>query len=200
MASLLNTKFYPLSFSSKNKTSMNYLKVLLFITFASTVNLISAQDWNPPMTKTESEQTYKWRIQQTELAGQYIPKDLFDAIEQLNKLTEESSRIKFKNMSEYDAEHRLYFSLGRWVATNWGFYEGSRLSHYLKEVGITFPEDQATAIILAWHRALNKKDINFKQIRDNMVEKRRKEREARLNGGEVIKEEIKKPAPNRPKN
>jgi hypothetical protein len=164
---------------------------ILTLTFTFTT-LFAQQDWNPPMTKTESMNTYNWRIQQTELAGQYIPKDLFDAIEQLNKLTEESSRLKFKNLTEYDAEHKLYFSLVRWVATNWGFYEGSRLSHYLKEVGITFPEDQAVAVLLAWHRSLNKKDINFREIRDLMVEKRKKEHEERYKNATIIKEEVKK--------
>jgi hypothetical protein len=139
------------------------------------------------------QENYKWRIEQSTLAGQYIPKDLPDAISELNKLTEESSRAKFKTLTESEAEHKLYFSLGRWVATNWSFYEGSRLSHYFKEVGITFPEDQAIALIIAWHRTLNKKDINFKEIRDRLVEKRKKEHEERLRSKQtVIKEEIKK--------
>ena len=99
-------------------------------------------------------------------------------------------------MTEYEAEHKLYFSLGRWICTNWGFYEGSRMSHYLRESGITFPEDQATAIIIAWHRSLNKKEINFKELRDRMVEKRKKEQEERLKKAKIIKEETLKPAPN----
>lgn len=148
-----------------------------------------------PTTKSEYETTYKWRIDQAHLSGQYIPKDLPDAITELNKLTDAASREKFKNLSEYDAEHKMYFSLNRWVCTNWGFYEGSRLSHYLKEVGITYPEDQATSIILAWHRSLNKKDINFRQIRDSIVEKRKREREERLRNGQVLKEETLKPKP-----
>ena len=146
------------------------------------------------MSKKAIEEQYTWRIQQTTLAGQYIPKDLPDAITELNKLTEESSRVKFKAMSESDAEHKLYFSLGRWVATNWSFYEGSRMSHYLREVGITFPEDQAGAIILAWHRSLNKKDINFREIRDKIVAKRKKDQEDRLKNATILKEIIKKPA------
>lgn len=155
---------------------------------------ISAQTETPlPLSKSEYEQNYKKRIEQSQLAGQYIPKDLPDAIEQLNKLTDQQSRDKFKMLNEYDAQHKMFFSLTRWICTNWGFYEGSRMSHYLKEVGISFPEDQATAIIIAWHRTLNKKDINFKQIRDSIVEKRKKERDERLKKAKVIKEEVIKP-------
>ena len=165
----------------------------LFCFLVCSLSLFS-QEMDPSTSRIDFEEKYKWRIQQTSIAGQYIPKDLPDAIAELNKLTDESSRAKFRAMSENDAEHKLYFSLGRWVATNWSFYEGSRLSQYLREVGITFPEDQAGAVILAWHRSLNKKDINFREIRDKIVAKRKKEREERINSGTIIKEEIKKPA------
>jgi hypothetical protein len=171
--------------------SIKNFSLLLLLAFSIPV---FSQEVDPPMSKKTIEEQYAWRIQQTTLAGQYIPKDLPDAIAELNKLTDETSRTKFKDMSESDAEHKLYFSLGRWVAMNWSFYEGSRLSHYLREVGITFPEDQAGALILAWHRSLNKKDINFREIRDKIVAKRRKEKEDRINGGTIIREEIKKPA------
>jgi hypothetical protein len=173
------------------------LKQLLSLTLMI-LNLVTfAQPQSQPADNLKQyQENYKWRIEQSTLAGQYIPKDLPDAISELNKLTEESSRDKFKALTESEAEHKLYFSLGRWVATNWGFYEGSRLSHYIKEVGITFPEDQAIALIIAWHRTLNKKEINFKEIRDRLVEKRKKEHEERLkNKQTIIKEEIKK-APN----
>jgi hypothetical protein len=170
------------------------LKILLPFVFVLINSLVFAQqELQPADNLKQYQENYKWRIEQSSLAGQYIPKDLPDAINELNKLTDETSREKFKTLTESEAEHKLYFSLGRWVATNWSFYEGSRLSHYLKEVGITFPEDQAISVIIAWHRTLNKKDINFKEIRDRLVEKRKKEHEERIrNKQTVIKEEIKK--------
>jgi hypothetical protein len=169
---------------------------LLFVLILSSFIVNAQAELQPADNLKQYQENYKWRIEQSTLSGQYIPKDLPDAISELNKLTEESSRAKFKTLTESEAEHKLYFSLGRWIATNWSFYEGSRLSHYFKEVGITFPEDQAIALIIAWHRTLNKKDINFKEIRDRLVEKRKKEHEERLrNKQTVIKEEIKK-APN----
>ena len=172
----------------KKKIIAQFLWILLLH-----ISTYAQQDQPPAETSKQYLENYKQRIQQTQLAGQYIPKDLPDAINELNKLTDEASRAKFKSMTEQDAGHKLYFSLGRWIATNWGFYEGSRMSHYLKEVGISFPEDQAISIILAWHRTLNKKEINFKEIRDTFVEKRKKEHEARLkNKQTIVKEEIRK--------
>jgi hypothetical protein len=170
------------------------LKELMSLSFMIICVVAFAQpELQPADNMKQYQENYKWRIEQTTLAGQYIPKDLPDAIGELNKLTDEASRNKFKTLSENDAEHKLFFSLGRWVATNWSFYQGSRLSHYLKEAGITFPEDQAVALIIAWHRTLNKKEINFKEIRDRLVEKRKKEHEERLRSKQtIIKEEVKK--------
>jgi hypothetical protein len=178
------------------------LKQLLPFLFIFMKFTVSAQpELQPADSKNQYQENYKWRIEQSSLAGQYIPKDLPDAINELNKLTDESSREKFKKLTESEAEHKLYFSLGRWVATNWSFYEGSRLSHYFREVGITFPEDQAISLIIAWHRTLNKKEINFKEIRDRLVEKRKKEHEERIkNKQTVIREEIKKTPNNGVKN
>jgi hypothetical protein len=175
------------------KISMS-LKSIVFLSIICFNSALLAQDgeFNPPMSKEKYQENYNKRIQQSQISGQYIPKDLPDAIAELNKLTEASSRQKFAAMTEAQAEHKLYFSLGRWMCTNWGFYEGSRLSHYLKEVNISFPEDQAIAVILAWHRTLNNKPIDFKQIRDKLVEKRKKEREERLKNATIIKEETKK--------
>ncbi len=144
----------------------------------------------PPQTKDEFEKNYQWRIQQSSLSGVYIPKDLFDAIKQLNRLTDSTSRLKFKLLTETEAEHKLFFSLNRWIVLNWGLYEGSRLGAYLKEYKVSFPEDQATAIIICWHRTLNGKEINFKEISTRMFEKRKKEREEELKKATIIEEKI----------
>ena len=173
------------------------LKTFLFFIFSCVGFSIFAQEvTSPPQTRDEYEKNYQWRIQQTTLAGEYIPKDLFDAVKQLNKLTDSTSRLKFKMLSENEAEHKLFFSLNRWIVLNWGLYEGSRLGAYLKEYKISFPEDQATAVIIAWHRTLNGKDINFKEISDRMVAKRKKEREEELKKAKIIEEKIIPSKPN----
>ncbi len=173
---------------------MRFIGVFLFLTTFLSATFSQQDVPTPTATKSEFLKKYEERISQTHLDGQYIPKDLPDALNELNKLTDEASRQKFASVPEEEAARKLYFSLGRWISTNWSFYEGSRLSHYLKEVGISFPDDQAYSLIVAWHRSLTKKPINFKEIRDRIVEKRKKEREEEIKKAEVIKE-IKKPAP-----
>ena len=177
---------------------MNGKTYLLITLFTSTTLFAIGQEEATPASSTEDiKEKYEWRIQQSKLAGQYIPKDIFDAFAELNKLTDADSRIKFASISENDAARKLYFSLGRWITTNWGLYDGSRLGQYLRDAGISYPEDQALAVIVCWHRSLNKKDINFKQVKEILAAKRQRERDERINKMPVIKEEVIKPAPNK---
>lgn len=177
---------------------MNGKTVLFMILFCSFSLFAKAQDDTAPASSAEDiKRNYEWRIQQTKLNGQYIPKDIFEAFAELNKLTDADSRTKFMSLSENDAARKLYFSLGRWITTNWGFYEGSRLGQYLREAGVSHPDDQAIAIIVCWHRSLNKKDINFKQVKEVIAAKRKRERDERLKKMPVIKEEVVKTQPNK---
>lgn len=174
------------------------LKISLLALFLSTF-IASAQAQldekrkvdQPANTKSEFEESYAWRIQQTHLVGVYIPKDLMDAFRELDKKTDENSKMKFKNLDEHSAEHKLFFSLGRWIWSNWSFYEGSRLSHWFKETGITYPDDMTKIILIAYHRKLNGKDIDFKGLATRFKEQRRSEHEAWLRKNGVDPTQIK---------
>lgn len=144
---------------------------------------------NPPETDQEFEESYNHRIQQEYIYNVYIPKDLTDAFIQLNKLIDAGSKEKFKTASEEEAVHKLYFSLGRWISYNWGFYEGSRLSHYLKGLGIYNPDDMSEFIIITYHRNLNRKPLDVKALIQTFQDKQKKEEEERLKKGKVIYEE-----------
>ena len=146
----------------------------------------------PPTTEDEFEKEYQSRITKEYLNGVYIPKDLADCFIQLNQLTDDASKIKFKNMTEEEAAHKLHFSLGRWIIHNWGFYEGSRLSLYLKNLGIGHPDDMAQVIIITYHRNLNKNKLNVKELIDHYQAKQELEKEKRKKEGEVIYEETRK--------
>lgn len=174
-------------------------KKLFTLVFCSGINLISAFAQvpiaPPPATKSQYEEAYAQRILQSKLDGQYIPKDIFDAFNELTRLTDTASREKFKSMTEYEVEHKVFFSLGRWIATKWSLYDGSRFSQYLRESGVSFPEEQAIVTMICWHRKLNGKDIGFKEIKEKLGAKRKKADEERLKKMKIIKETIVKPAP-----
>jgi len=146
-----------------------------------------AQD--PPSTEDEFEKAYQKRITKEYINGVYIPKDLADSFIQLNQLIDKESKNKFKNMSEEDAARKLHFSLGRWIIYNWGFYEGSRLSVYLSNLGISHPDDMAQFVIITYHRNLNKNKLEVKELIEYYENKKELEKQKKLDQGEVIYEE-----------
>lgn len=146
----------------------------------------------PPQTKAELEKAYDKRIKLEYINDVYIPKDLTDAFIQLNKLIDEPSRKKFKEVSEDEAAHKLHFSLGRWIAVNWGFYEGSRLSKFISGLGIDNPDDMSRFVIISYHRNLNRKPLDVKSQVEFYKAKHQQEKEARMKTGEVIHESSRK--------
>lgn len=115
----------------------------------------------PPSTEDQYEVNYKKRIKKQRLNGVYIPKDLFDAFNQLDRLMDEPTLNEFRLLPEVRAGRKFYLIM--WVVNNWGFYEGSRLSSYISKIGITHPEHMAHFVIVAYHRHLNKVDLGIKE-------------------------------------
>lgn len=104
---------------------------------------------------------YEHNIQLERIRGVYIPVDMKDAFVELERLSEPQAVLKFKQASEDMVSRKLHFGLGRWMVTNWNFYNGSRFSHYLKEMGVSHPDDMAQFTIVSWHRHLNGKELGL---------------------------------------
>ena len=132
------------------------------------------------------EQAYLQRIGQTHINGFYIPKDVDDAMSELDRIVDEHGKLRFKVQDEATAVRKIHFSFGRWMIHNWGFYEGSRLSHNLKGLGITYPDDMASTLMACYHRRLNEKPLEVKALADFYAEKRRQEVEKRLQQGQIL--------------
>ena len=152
---------------------------------------LSAQE-GPASTEQEYEKQYKERIRMDKLNNVYIPKNLDDALLQLEKLTSPQSRLKFMTIPEDSVCLYMHTRLGQWIILNWGFYGGSRLSHYLRSAGITYPDDMADFLMLAYHRKLHGKPVGIKELATGFRERRRKEFEAEQKKGKVIHQEIRK--------
>jgi hypothetical protein len=146
-------------------------------------NLVVAQETS---YEREYESEYQTRITKTHINGRYIPKDIEDAMIELDRLIDEPSKQKLKSVPEEVAVRRIHFTFGRWMILNWGFYEGSRLSHYLKSKGVTYPDDMASALIAWYHRKLNGKPLLIDKLASFYAEKRKNEVHERLLKGEII--------------
>jgi hypothetical protein len=150
---------------------MRYLIGSLLLSFLASSPL-SAQFTDPPSTPEEYRQQYAWRIRQEKLNGVYIPRDIQDAFAQLDRKIDGTSKIKFAALPEEQAFRRLFHSFGRWIIRNWGLYEGSRYGDYLKQAGLTHPEDMAEFTIVSYHRRLNERPLAGRELRDDILRRR----------------------------
>jgi hypothetical protein len=114
-------------------------------------------------TAEEMEANYAKRIKEEMLFGVYIPVDLDDAYSELNRLSNPDALASFRKAPEDEIRRKLHFGLGRWIMSNWGLEEGSRISHYLKQKGISIPDDMVRVIIVTWHRKLNNKPLMLEE-------------------------------------
>ncbi len=148
-----------------------------------------AQD-GPTNNEEEYAAAYKQRIRQTELFGVYIPADLGEAFVQLNKLTDSQSKAIFRQYEEKEAVRHFFNSFGRWIIHNWGFYGGSRFSHYLKSLQLQHPEDMALFTMIAYHRHLNNRALEPQALITEIRDRRQTKLRERYLEGEVIEEHV----------
>lgn len=146
----------------------------------------------PAFTESEINREYQERIKKDRIGGVYIPKNLDDALAELDKKIEPASRLKIKALPEDSVCAVLHFRLGQWMISGWSFYEGSRMSHYLKSAGVTYPDDMADFLLIAYHRKLNGIPVNIRDLATEFKNKRKKEHQDRLKNGTVIKETVRK--------
>ena len=147
---------------------------------------------NPPTTPTQIEAAYAWRVKQDMLYGVYIPRDLGEAFVQLTRLSEAPGREQFLRLSEQQAVTLPFFGLGRWISLNWGFYEGSRLTVYLNELGLYHPDDMTRFVLVMYHRYLNKKPLNPQPVIAGFLDMRRTAETTQKLRGQVLSEETRK--------
>ena len=106
------------------------------------------------------------RIKLDTIDGSYIPTDLNDAVNQINKVLAEESKLKIKKMTEEDFIAESHFGIGLTLIRNgWALWSKSRLSKYFNEIGINHPDDMSGIILTSYYRNLNDLPIELeKQI------------------------------------
>ncbi len=123
-------------------------------------------------TDADMVEDYNWRIMQRMLNGIYIPMDLNDAFKELQDNASEQAIDRFRNAPGDDLSNKLFFGLGRWMKSNWQFYEGSRFSHYLRELGLSHPDDMVTFVIESFHLHLNEDDLRIEERIEELRDRR----------------------------
>ena len=157
-------------------------RALLFLSFLFASGLGMCQS----AEEIAYQEEYNRRILLSRIDGTYIPTDLEDAFTELKNLSEAAGVQKFKLMPEDLASSRLQGGIGRWMLINWGLYEGSRLSHHIKSLGIHHPEDMSLFLLVSFHRHLNDTPLKIEEQVQGFVAKRLQEQENRDSRDSVI--------------
>lgn len=125
----------------------------------------------------EADSLYKANIVKTRINGVYIPKDLEEAFTELDRLSPPDALLKIKVEEETFIARKLHFGLGRWMAINWNFDEGSRFSHFLTKLGLLYRDEMIDFMLISYHRYLNQRPQEVETRVKQYVEKRKKKQE-----------------------
>jgi hypothetical protein len=88
----------------------------------------------------------------------YVPKDLDDALKQLDLLLGDKGRAEVQSAKESDMI-QYHMGIGMWMRNNWGLWAGSRLAQYFNQIGIRHPDDMTGIIFDSYWRKLHGQDI-----------------------------------------
>ena len=121
----------------------------------------------------EFQKNYEINITKERINDIYIPIDIDDAMIELDRLSTAEGRNKMIEASEEVIKSRLIYGLGKWMILNWNFYEGSRLSHVLKQKGISYPHDMASFLLVTYYRHLKGLPLEI-EGRAKVIHKKRK--------------------------
>jgi len=168
-------------------------KVIVFVFVFLTLNAITAQDQKKVSLPKDS--SYNENIKKSKLYGVYIPRDIDDAMAKLMELTTEEARKPMLKVHEDTIARKLHFGLGRWMEYNWNFDEGSRLSHVLRQKGLTYTEDMTRFMVITFHRHISGKPLDTDDLISKIVEQRKKKIQEERDKNPIIKVETRKVIP-----
>lgn len=112
----------------------------------------------------EREKRLKAANKKKLFGGVYIPKDLADAIAQIDKMWDDSTKQEIRQMTENEFAGRTHRGFGMWIRNNWGLWKGSRLSRYFNDMGIFHPDDISGIILTCYYRHLKDEDFKVDEL------------------------------------
>lgn len=98
----------------------------------------------------------------------YIPSDLKDCFNQIDKLWSDSLKTVAKKWSEKEFIVKTHMGFGLWMRNNWQLWGGSRLSKYFNNLGIFHPDAISGVILTSYHRYLNGENLRLQEQIENL--------------------------------
>jgi hypothetical protein len=97
-------------------------------------------------------------------SGNYLPKDLEDALNYLDCKWSEEDKDVFRFKHEDEAIAELHFGEGRRIRNSWGLWKGdSEIAKYFHDLGVNHPDGMSGIISTSFHRFLNNSDIRIEE-------------------------------------
>jgi len=101
-----------------------------------------------------------------QLSGQdvtkdYKPKNLDEAIQQLDILFPDSTKQNISKMEEREFLGNSHMSTGMWIRNNWGLWKGGELSNFFNGLGIYQPDDMSAIILTSFYRHIRNRDYDL---------------------------------------
>ncbi len=108
----------------------------------------------------ESARNSKPPLESSVTKEPYVPKDLDDALKQLDVLLGDQGRAKVLSAGESDMI-QYHMGLGMWMRNNRGLWTGSPLAQYFNQIGIRHPDDMTGIIFDSYWRKLHGRNIEL---------------------------------------
>ncbi len=114
---------------------------------------------NPISLSHQDLENYKVQVCKIDsLSGIYIPIDVQDAHNELDKMLSDTVKVQLKNGEP------SHFGLGMWMRNNWGLWAGGRLKCYFDERELYHPDHISGLIISTYEMKLNDKPTNIDSL------------------------------------
>jgi len=102
------------------------------------------------------------------LYGVYIPEDLEDCFVQLDKILDDSAKIRIRQRTDIEFCNEVNSDLGQWLRNSWGIRKESRIARYFAEKGLNNPDDISSVILVSYHRHLTDNEIRLEEQINNI--------------------------------
>jgi len=98
----------------------------------------------------------------------YKPKNLDEALLQLDKWFSDSTKQNIKSMTEKDFVAKSDFGLGMTIRNDWGLWRKHELAKYFNGLGVNHPDDMSGVILRSYYRKLIGSDLRVKEQVDEI--------------------------------
>jgi len=114
---------------------------------------------------TNTKNSGEPRKDATSKTGYYIPRDLDDALVELDRIMGTKGHGEVMTTTE-DGMIKYHHGLGTWLRNNWGLWGGLSLAQYFNQLGIHHPDDMSGIILHSYWRKLHDRPIDLEaQVR-----------------------------------